>query len=140
MKERRIFEVVVCALYVLVLSGAAADVPGSSARYEEHFVYIGLSVMLLVFATVLTVLRRDLPFRLLLYPIALLAGAAALLLDIHDAYGYGWNVFWESWPYGEACALIGFAYVLLLDVTVALGTRLLRSRRARPHIRGASGT
>jgi len=122
---RRTVEIIVCVLFVLFLSIAAAK-PGSSYRCEEGQLYIFCSVLLMLFASFMTWARRDLWFRLALYPLALLAGLALLVIDIQRAYGYERDHFWKTIPLGVVTALLGALYVFTLNGALPFLWRKLR--------------
>ncbi len=117
---RRQIEILVCLVYVFIMSNGAATTPGTSARYEETFAYLAFSVLLVGFATVITVAKPDMWFRFLLYPVCLFAAFALLLIDIQGAYGYGWAEFRQCIPFGIQSALLGALWMILLNGGVSL--------------------
>jgi hypothetical protein len=115
---RRKIEILICLLYILIMSNGGAKTPGTSARYEETFAFLAFSILLVGIASVITLATTDLWFRFVLYPLSLFAGFALLLIDIQGAYGYGWDAFWNCLPFGFHSALVGALWLILLNGSV----------------------
>jgi len=124
---RRKIEILICLLYIFIMSNGAAKTPDTSARYEETFAYLAFSILLVGIASVITLAKPDLWFRFVLYPLSLFAGFALLLIDIQGAYGYGWDAFWKCIPFGFHSALGGALWLILLSG----GVTFVRSRLSK---------
>jgi hypothetical protein len=119
-------EIALCGLFVLLMSIGAARDPGSSRRYEEDFLYWGWAILLLIFATIFTARGRDLWFRVVAYPAALLLGCLVLAVDVGRVYGYGWqSVIWVL-PFGVLYALGGCAYMFILNGVIPFCWRKIK--------------
>jgi hypothetical protein len=95
-------------------------------RFEEEVVFFGFAVLLMVFATIATILRRDLWFRVVAYPAALLLGGEALEIGVIGANGYEWRALWVVLPFLVIIALIGCAWMFLLNGVIPFCWRALR--------------
>ncbi len=110
---RREIEILVCCAFVLLMRFNA--IRSGTLSWPDHAVFYSFfgvfSLLLIGLATIMTIAKRDLWFRIGLYPLSFFIGFALLI----NAYGYGWAAFWYFLPVGVQVYSVATLWIFILN-------------------------